>query len=112
MYRDFFALVVRTVNVNNYIFQQMGGKVMKITKNWVNVSHSIGVPFGGIGTGYGVLGKYGFVLPNFNSTPCVGKYDDFNRLECYDYLNLHGKDRYNFMSLIIPEWNSRNCYIQ
>ncbi len=50
---------------------------MKITEEWVNVSHSIGAPFGGIGTGYGVLGKFGFVLPNFNSTPCVGKYDRF-----------------------------------
>lgn len=76
---------------------------MKITENWVNVSHSIGVPFGGIGTGYGVLGKFGFVLPNFNSAPCAGKYDDFNRLECYDYLNLHGNDRYNFLSLIISD---------
>ena len=32
---------------------------MKITEEWVNVSHSIGAPFGGIGTGYGVLGKFG-----------------------------------------------------
>ena len=73
---------------------------MKITENWVNVSHSIGVPFGGIGTGYGVLGKFGFVMPNFNSMPCAGKYDDFNRIECYDYINLHGEDRYNFLSLL------------
>ena len=76
---------------------------MKTTENWVNVSHSIGIPFGGIGTGYGVLGRFGFVLPNFNSAPCKGKYDDFNRIECYDYLNLHGKDRYNFLSLIISD---------
>lgn len=57
---------------------------MKITEEWVNVSHSIGAPFGGIGTGYGVLGKFGFVLPNFNSTPCVGKYDRFFELPNYD----------------------------
>ena len=61
---------------------------MKITEEWVNVSHSIGAPFGGIGTGYGVLGKFGFVLPNFNSTPCVGKYDRFFELPNYDYLDL------------------------
>ena len=73
---------------------------MKITENWVNVSHSIGVPFGGIGTGYGVFGKFGFVLPEFDSTPCVGKYDDFNRIENYDYLTLHGKDNKNFLTLI------------
>lgn len=72
---------------------------MKITENWVNVSHSIGVPFGGIGTGYGVFGKFGFVLPEFNSTPCAGKYDDFNRIENYDYLALHGKDNKNFLTL-------------
>ena len=42
---------------------------VKITNEWVNVSHSIGAPFGAIGTGYGVYGKYGFVRQNFNSTP-------------------------------------------
>lgn len=74
---------------------------MKLTENWVNVSHSIGVPFGGIGTGYGVIGKFGFVLPEFNSTPCAGKYDEFYQLPNYDYLDLHGKDRKNFMSLVL-----------
>lgn len=76
---------------------------MKITEEWVNVSHSIGAPFGGIGTGYGVLGKFGFVLPNFNSTPCVGKYDRFFELPNYDYLDLHGNDCKNFLHLHIKD---------
>ena len=78
---------------------------MKITDNWVDVSHSIGIPFGGIGTGYGVLGKYGFVLPEFNSAPCKGKYDNFNTLENYDYLKLHGRDNRNFLELSLSADN-------
>ena len=74
---------------------------MKITTEWINVSHSIGAPFGGMGTGYGVLGKYGFVLPNFNSIPCVGRYDRYCDLPNYDYLDLHGNDRKNFLRLHI-----------
>lgn len=74
---------------------------MKITNEWINVSHSIGAPFGGMGTGYGVLGKYGFVLPNFNSIPCVGRYDRYCDLPNYDYLDLHGNDRKNFLRLHI-----------
>ena len=74
---------------------------MKITNEWINVSHSIGAPFGGMGTGYGVLGKYGFVLPNFNSIPCVGRYDRYCDLPNYDYLDLHGNDRKNFLRLPI-----------
>jgi len=73
---------------------------MKITDCWVDVSHSIGVPFGAIGTGYGVFGKFGFVLPNFNSTPYVGKYTTFRELWTYDYLKLHGDDNKNFLSLL------------
>ena len=72
---------------------------MKITNEWIDISHSIGAPFGGMGTGYGVLGKYGFVLPNFNSTPCVGRYDRYCDLPNYDYLDLHGNDRKNFLRL-------------
>jgi len=74
---------------------------MKITNEWINVSHSIGAPFGGMGTGYGVLGKYGFVFPNFNSIPCVGRYDRYCDLPNYDYLDLHGNDRKNFLRLHI-----------
>jgi hypothetical protein len=36
---------------------------------WVDVSHGLGIPFGGIGTGYLAFGKYGFVKVNFNSNP-------------------------------------------
>lgn len=76
---------------------------MKITNEWIDISHSIGAPFGGMGTGYGVLGKYGFVLPNFNSTPCVGRYDRYCDLPNYDYLDLHGNDRKNFLRLHIKD---------
>jgi uncharacterized protein (DUF608 family) len=36
---------------------------------WIDVSHGVGIPFGAIGTGYLVFGKYGFVKVNFNSFP-------------------------------------------
>ena len=74
---------------------------MHITENWVNVSHGVGVPFGAIGTGYGMLGRYGFVMPNFDSFPCQGKYSPFGVLENYDYLALHEKDRKNFLELSV-----------
>ena len=31
------------------------------TPEMVDVSHGLGIPFGGIGTGFSVFGKYGFV---------------------------------------------------
>ncbi len=71
------------------------------TNDWVNVSHGVGVPFGAIGTGYGMLGRYGFVMPNFDSFPCLGKYWPFGVIENYDYLELHGKDRKNFLELSV-----------
>lgn len=74
---------------------------MRITADWVNVSHGVGVPFGAIGTGYGMLGRYGFVMPNFKSYPCQGKYSPFSLLENYDYLELHEKDRFNFLELTV-----------
>ena len=74
---------------------------MKITENWVSISHGVGAPFGTIGSGYGMIGRYGFVMPNFDSYPCQGKYDPFTILEHYDYLELHGKDRFNFLELSI-----------
>jgi len=33
--------------------------------------NGFGIPFGGLGTGYGVFGRYGFLRENFNSTPDV-----------------------------------------
>jgi uncharacterized protein (DUF608 family) len=36
---------------------------------WVDVSHGLGVPLGGIGTGYSVFGKYGFVKVRFDGDP-------------------------------------------
>lgn len=69
---------------------------MKTTSEWINVSHGIGVPFGAIGTGWGVLGKYGFVMSNFDSFPCRGKYEAFGLPEHYDYRELHQADRTPF----------------
>lgn len=84
---------------------------MRITENWVDVSHGIGVPFGAIGTGYGMLGRYGFVMPNFDSFPCQGKYFPFTLLENYDYLDLHEKDRKNFLELSVCT-NGTKHYVQ
>ena len=84
---------------------------MKITENWVPVSHGVGVPFGAIGTGYGMLGRYGFVMPNFDSFPCQGKYSPFSLLENYDYLELHEKDRKNFLELSVST-NGTKYYLQ
>lgn len=39
---------------------------------WVDVSHSLGFPLGGIGTGYSAFGKYGFVRVNFDGRPQDG----------------------------------------
>ena len=81
------------------------------TNDWVNVSHGVGVPFGAIGTGYGMLGRYGFVMPNFDSFPCQGKYKPFSLIENYDYLQLHGKDRKNFLELTVTT-NGQKYYFQ
>lgn len=82
-----------------------------MTQDWINVSHGIGVPFGAIGTGYGMLGRYGFILPNFDSFPCQGKYSPFGIIENYDYLALHEKDRTNFLELSIRT-NGEKYYFQ
>lgn len=46
---------------------------------WVDVSHSWGIPFGGLGNGYSVLGKYGFIKVNFNGIP-----DRYNNYPSFD----------------------------
>jgi len=43
------------------------------TAEMVDVSHGPGVPFGGIGTGFSVFGKYGFVDVYFDGRPLNGK---------------------------------------
>lgn len=81
------------------------------TNDWVNVSHGVGVPFGAIGTGYGMLGKYGFVMPNFDSFPCQGKYSPLSLLKNYDYLELHEDDCKNFLELSI-QTGGKKYYFQ
>ena len=39
------------------------------TPEMVDVSHGLGIPFGGIGTGFSVFGKYGFVDVYFDGRP-------------------------------------------
>ncbi len=41
----------------------------EVTDTWVDVSHSLGFPLGGLGTGYSAFGKYGFVKVNFDGRP-------------------------------------------
>ncbi len=72
---------------------------MKITNDWVNVSHSIGVPFGAIGTGYGVYGKYGFVRPNFNSTPDTPLIKSWRNETFNNYLEVTDELNRNFLTL-------------
>jgi uncharacterized protein (DUF608 family) len=58
----------------------------KISPDWVNVSHGIGLPLGGLGNGYSVFGKYGFVKLNFNGKPDDFKYKPFAKGE-WSYLD-------------------------
>jgi len=76
---------------------------MKITNEYVNVSHSIGMPFGSIGSGYGVYGKYGFIYPNFDGTPHAGRYKVMGDIHNYDYIEPHDDDCITFMALTISE---------
>lgn len=43
--------------------------MIALSDEMVDVSHGIGIPFGGIGAGYSVFGKFGFCEVNFDSTP-------------------------------------------
>ncbi len=76
---------------------------MKVTNEYVNVSHSIGVPFGAIGTGYGVFGKYGFIYPNFDGIPHEGRYKDMGDIHNYDYIEPHDEDAETFMAVTISD---------
>jgi uncharacterized protein (DUF608 family) len=40
-----------------------------MNKNFVDVSDGLGIPFGGIGTGYSMFGQYGFASVNYDSVP-------------------------------------------
>ena len=55
------------------------------TDDMVDVSHGFGIPFGGIGTGYCVFGKYGFVNINFNSTPDMEQTKQYPNGELWKY---------------------------
>ncbi len=72
---------------------------MKITNDWVNVSHSIGAPFGAIGTGYGVFGKFGFVRPNFNSTPDAALIKRWRDETYNNYLEVTNELNRNFLTI-------------
>jgi uncharacterized protein (DUF608 family) len=55
----------------------------------VDVSHGLGIPFGGIGTGYSVFGRYGFVKLFFNSIPdpATLQYNGKGPKESFNYLD-------------------------
>lgn len=57
-------------------------------ERFVDVSHGLGIPLGGIGTGYSVFGKYGFVRVNFDSTPDKDsfEYPGYGPQKVWDYL--------------------------
>ena len=74
-------------------------KLCDLNCEYIDVTHSIGVPFGAMGTGYGVFGKFGFIRPNFNSTPNKEMYKNINLLKEYDYLNVHEEYKTNFASI-------------
>ena len=41
--------------------------------NYIDISHGLGVPFGGFGTGYFVFGRHGFVNFNLDGIPSSSK---------------------------------------
>ena len=53
-------------------YSQSGITLRSDSVNWINVSNSIGFPLGGVGTGYSVFGRYGFVKVNFDGRPKDG----------------------------------------
>ena len=80
-------------------------------RDFIEITNSVGSPFGAIGTGYGVYGKYGFVHPNFNSTPNKEMYNNILALKNYDYLDVHDEFRQNFVSVNL-EINGDNYALQ
>ena len=79
---------------------------MKITNDWVNVSHSIGTPFGAIGTGYGVFGRFGFVRPNFNSTPDVPLIKSWKDPAYNNYIEVTNDLNKNFLAINLTVGNN------
>jgi len=84
---------------------------LQIDDNWVDVSHSIGIPFGGIGTGYCVFGKYGFIRVNFDSTPDKQsfEYPAYGPQKVWDYLAEPEKGP--SFGFILTEENREKCLV-
>ena len=76
---------------------------------WVDVSHGIGVPFGGIGTGYCVFGRYGFVNVNFDSVPDREQSMSYPRGELWRYDRI--PDEEQDFALMMSE-NGRHLLLQ
>ncbi len=74
--RYYICLLLCLLLIGNIAFAQ---------NEWVNVSHSRGVPLGGLGCGYSMFGKYGFVKVNFNGRPDEIKYNP-NKQEDWSYI--------------------------
>lgn len=67
MFRQFFAITTFASILSFAI-----GHAESLSESWVDVSHSLGFPLGGIGTGYSAFGQYGFVRVNFDGRPKDG----------------------------------------
>lgn len=72
-FTDIKAFYRKCIILLTFILTSFSAIAQSPAADWVDVSHSIGIPFGGLGNGYSVLGKYGFVKVNFD-----GKPDDFD----------------------------------
>ncbi len=56
-----------------------------LSEKYINVSHGLGVPFGGIGTGYFVFGRHGFVNVNLDGYPEAEQTDEYPYGKRWDY---------------------------
>ncbi len=55
--------------------------------NFIDVTHGLGAPFGGIGTGYFVYGRHGFVNVNMNGFPDLQQTNEYPKGVLWDYEN-------------------------
>ena len=53
--------------------------------NYIDISHGLGVPFGGFGTGYFVFGRHGFVNFNLDGYPEQQQTAEYPHGTLWDY---------------------------
>lgn len=59
----------------------------KNTSGYVDISHGLGAPFGGIGTGYFVYGRHGFTNVNFDGFPESQQTAEYPHTKLWNYLD-------------------------